>query len=66
MPHLFVFLLLRLTAMVRVVLMVMMVVVVNKMGVGAGAHRIPRRIRNCSSTIAQFLEKKNYIEIIQK
>ena len=44
--------------------MVVVVVVVNMMGVRAGAHRIPRRIRNCSSTIAQFLEKKNYPEIM--
>ena len=64
MSHFFVFLLLRLPAMMRVMLMVVVVVVVNMMGVRAGAHRIPRRIRNCSSTIAQFLEKKNYPEIM--
>ena len=52
--------------MMRLMLMVVVVVVVNMMWVWAGAHRIPRRIRNCSSTIAQFLEKKNYTEIIQK
>ena len=62
MSHLFVFLLLRLAAIMLVMLMV--VVVVNMMGVWAGVHRISRRIRNCSSTIAQFLKKKNYIEII--
>ena len=66
MSHFLVLLLPSLTAMVRMMLMVVVVVVVNMMGVWAGAHRIPRRIRNCSSTIAQFLEKKNYTEIIQK
>ena len=49
--------------MVLVMLMVV-VVVVNMMGVWAGAHGIPRRIRNCPSTIAQFLEKENYTEIM--
>ena len=52
--------------MMRVMLMVLMVVVlmVNIMRVWAGADRIPGRIRNCSSTVAQFLEKKNYTEIM--
>ena len=63
MSHFFVFLLFRLAAMVLVMLM-MVVVVVNMMGVWAGAHGIPRRIRNCPSTIAQFLEKENYTEIM--
>ena len=51
--------------MMRLMLMlVVMLVVENLMGVWAGAKRIPSGIRNCSSTIAQFLEKKNYKEII--